>query len=195
MFGLASGNPRDPLDFGVGENVIFVGAAGGKFTDDGSIGPGLEPVEGVGLDGKLLAGIEGDFVPDGEGLFPVFRGGASWLGGGLAFHVEKNFPPAATERFLLAGVFANRRMAVFGTGLAGPHGEFLGAATVGVHIDQHSETDFLKPSEAEIGGFDCHCFGGSDEKACFVKIFLRLAAQQRCFVFLEHGWFVRWLDL
>ena len=45
-------------------------------------------------------------------------------------------------------------MKMFGTGLARPHRQLLGATTLGIHVDQHAEAGLLKLPESEIRDFD-----------------------------------------
>ena len=54
------------LDPRIGEDVELVTALGRELRDDRALVAGLEPVQRVGRDRVLLAGLEHDLVPDGE---------------------------------------------------------------------------------------------------------------------------------
>ena len=64
---LAIGDDGRAPDLGVGEDVELVAALRRELGDDRALGPGLEPVQRVGRDRVLVAGLEDDLVPDGVG--------------------------------------------------------------------------------------------------------------------------------
>src|SRR6478609_5421485 len=122
-----SGDLCDPLDVPIGEDIVFVRAASGKLGDDRALVAGLEPVQGVRRDGVLIAGIQGDLVPDGVSALSSGRRATGWGGSRRPFDVEIDRAPSTAEGLLLSRVAADGRMTVLRAALPGPHRQLLGA--------------------------------------------------------------------
>ncbi len=119
----------------VGEDVVLVGAAGRELGDHGAFVACLEPVQRVGRDGVLLAGVQHDLVAHGVGGLAPRRGPRLRIGHGRAGHVEVDGAPAAAERLFLAWFTSHRRMIMLRAGLAREKYQLLGADAVRIHID------------------------------------------------------------
>src|SRR5439155_2534763 len=108
-------------DLWIGEDVELVAAARRELRHDRALGSRAEPVQRVGRDRELVAGTELDLA--------------------LAVHPEEDGAGAAAERLLLAGVVADRRVAVLGAQLVREEHELLPADPLGVDVDDELQAD------------------------------------------------------
>ena len=150
---------RHPLNFLIRKDVRFVLRTRRKLTHHRALFAGDKPVWGVGFQCALVTGFEVVMLEHGEGVALVFgdhrrgrnlfrrcpfcdragRGALRRRGGGRSLPCPVGHPP---------------RVAVFRADLPGHHGQFFGAAAVGVDVDQNGQTQFVVAVEAEIGDFD-----------------------------------------
>src|SRR5438270_7686045 len=121
-------------DLRVREDVVLVGAARRELGHDRAVCSRLEPVQRVRRDRELLTGPQDDLL--------------------VSLDVEVHDAGAAAERLLLAGIVADRWMAVLRTDLAREEHELLRAYPLGVHVGQELQPGLLESAEPEIGHLD-----------------------------------------
>src|SRR5439155_20785676 len=83
----------------------------------------------------------------------------------VSLDVEVHDAGAAAERLLLAGIVADRWMAVLRTDLAREEHELLRAHPLGVHVGQELQPGLLESAEPEIGHLDRVPLGGCEHDA------------------------------
>lgn len=154
-----------PLDFGVGENVVFVVATGGKLGDYRTLIPRLEPVGQAWPHRVLIARVELDFLPHLE-IFgpPGQRRGVDHLRT-RSINIDVHFAPPTAKCFLFPRIRLDRWMKVLGASLPWEHRQFLGAVAPCVNIDKYREPNFRVFTQAEIRNFDLLFLSFSDNKS------------------------------
>ena len=121
----------------IGKDIVFVRAAGRELRDHGPFRSRLKPVERVGHERVLLAGIQVDIVPNRVVLFLTVRKSRLRRQSARSRHIQIDISPTATERFLLAGIAFHAGMTVFRASLPRPHRQFLRAASCRVYINEY----------------------------------------------------------
>jgi hypothetical protein len=142
-------------------------------------------VQGIRSQGVLVSGKEENLPPDCEIFFPACGDTGFGRGRRHPGKVKANFSPAAAESLLLARVVAHRWVTVFRADLAGKEDYLLGAAALGVDIDQDGKAYPVEYSQAEISHLEGLTLAGSDHYTRSSKIFLSLVAGLP-FLFLIH---------
>jgi hypothetical protein len=121
-------------------------------------------------------------------MFTASRGLRSRSWRRLAFNEKIDGSPPAAERLLLAGIVADRRVAMLGKRLARKQDQLLGTAALGVDIDHQLQADPFQIVESPIRNLDRSCLGRRQHDARATQI---LACARLCVLLLwrQHtGW-------